>query len=120
MDLKFRGSISNVNIDNPYKFREVSMLRTWISKSSGFWCVIYIPDHLCQKRFLIMCLLQIAKSGKNFIVLLIVVPKILGGYFHPQSCHLSCLKSQKPLTVEDTVCDPRPVKIILMLWNYTL
>ena len=37
IDLKFSGSISDVNIDNPAKFREVSMPRRCISKNRDFW-----------------------------------------------------------------------------------
>ena len=33
IDLKFSGSISDVNIDNPAKFREVSMPKSCISKN---------------------------------------------------------------------------------------
>ena len=36
MDLKFSGSIFDINIDNPAKFHEVSMSRNFISKDRDF------------------------------------------------------------------------------------
>ena len=36
IDLKFSGFISDVNMDNPAKFREVSMPRSWTSKNRDF------------------------------------------------------------------------------------
>ena len=53
IDLKFSGSIFDVNSDNPEKFHEVSMPRSCISKNgfSGFWSVICRGHQLCQKKF---------------------------------------------------------------------
>ena len=36
IDLKFSGSISDINIDNPAKFGEVSMPKSYISKNRVF------------------------------------------------------------------------------------
>ena len=46
IDLKFSGSISDFNIDDPAKFREVGMPKSCISRNwvfSGFWSAIHSP-----------------------------------------------------------------------------
>ena len=95
IDLKFSGLISDVNIDNPAKYGEVSMPRTCLkSFFGGFWSVFL------KIRFwgILVCNLQTSQLmsrkisdfvpphqtfGKNFMVIHPVVSEILGGLYHP-------------------------------------
>ena len=72
--------MSDINIDNPAKFRDHSMPRTYISKNRVFqnFGLEFIGQTSYVKSFLYFMLIYVqqlvCKSGKNFIVIPIEIP----------------------------------------------
>ena len=68
--------------------------------------MIYRPDALCQKIFGFRASLWYMTSGKNFMVICLVVSEILGNGslppppFPPPPMVVSCQKEQMQLTVK--------------------
>ena len=85
INLKFSGFISDVNCDNPAKFREVSKRRSCILKNRTFQDLVCSlqTGPLMSNLFLILCLPMVSTSCKNFIVVPFVVFEISGGMSPP-------------------------------------
>ena len=84
VDLKFSGSLCDVNIDNPVKFCQVSMSENCIS-NIGFFRILVC--NLQRRQFVSKILyiyLYIQRSGKDFIVIPFVLSDLLGVCLHPQ------------------------------------
>ena len=92
IDPKFSGSISDVNIYNSAKIREVGMPGNCISKNRVFqdFGLQFTDQTNYVNFFWFTAKSYIPRSCKNFIAIPFVVLEILGGISNPQ-LPLSCL-----------------------------
>ena len=79
IDVKFALFIFKVHMDNPAKFRKVSMPKRYIF-ISGFWSLIYRQRQICQHFFWYLTSLWIPTSGENFMAISLAVSEISGGW----------------------------------------
>ena len=103
IDLKFSGIISDINMDNPAKFREVSMPRSWISKNRDFrnFDLWFTNQARYVNSFWFCASIWVPTSGKFHSHIFCTFRDLRGVSQMP----LSCQKRQMLLTINILMID---------------